>query len=374
MRAITVEPGRPQTARLEEVAEPPVSDGGLLVQSLALGICGTDREILSGMYGSAPVGESRLILGHESLGRVLEAPPESGLKRDDLVVGIVRRPDPVPCRCCAVGDWDMCLNGGYSERGIKDRHGYGSERFRLEPEFAVKIDPALGRLGVLLEPASILAKAWDHTERIGRRVQDWQPRTLLVTGAGPIGLLAALMGTQRGLDVHVLDHPYEPTKARLVKDLGGTYDDDTGKVEDWRPDIMMECSGAPALIARLLARTAPAGILCLVGVSAPGQNVELDLGRVCRTLVLDNHTVFGTVNANRKHYETAARVLARADPAWLSRLITRQVPIREWEQAISQCPEDIKVVIEFEAWNSAGLRSVTRRSEASAFPLGQCGN
>src|SRR5215207_10013840 len=205
MRAITVCPGIANSARLDEVPEPPPADGAVLVRALALGVCGTDREILSGAYGLAPAGESRLVLGHESLGEVEAAPAGCGVAAGDLVVGIVRRPDPVPCSACGAGEWDMCRNGRYTERGIKERHGFGAERFRIEPEFAIKIDPSLGILGVLLEPASILAKAWDHTERIGRRAQVWEPKTLLVTGAGPVGLLAALIGVQRGLDVHVLD-------------------------------------------------------------------------------------------------------------------------------------------------------------------------
>jgi threonine dehydrogenase-like Zn-dependent dehydrogenase len=348
MRALTVEPGKPHTARLDDVPEPPLSDGSVLVQSMALGVCGTDREILEGHYGSAPANENRLILGHESLGRVIEAPPQSGLARDDLVVGIVRRPDPVPCRCCAVGDWDMCLNGGYTERGIKDRHGYGSDRFRVEPEFAVKIDPAFGLVGVLLEPASVLAKAWDHAERIGQRQSRWQPRTLLVTGAGPIGLLAALMGSQRGLEVYVYDQPHTAAKAQLVKDIGGTYADDPALLERLQPDILMECSGAPALVAKVLAQTAPAGILGLVGVGAPERTIELDLGGALRTLVLDNHTIFGTVNANRRHYEIAAEALSRADPTWLRRLITRQVSVTHWQDAMRVRAGDIKVVIEFD--------------------------
>src|SRR6476646_3741024 len=206
MRAITVLPGIANSARLDDVPEPPLSDGAVLVRTLALEVCATDREILTGAYGTAPPGQGRLVLGHESLGTVESAPPDCGVAPGDLVVGIVRRPDPEPCPACATGEWDMCRNGRYTERGIKERHGYGAERFRVEPEFVVKIDPALGILGVLLEPASILAKAWDHTERIGRRARVWEPRSLLVTGAGPIGLLAALMGKQRGLDVHVLDH------------------------------------------------------------------------------------------------------------------------------------------------------------------------
>src|SRR3984957_2290564 len=196
MRAITVSPGIAKSARLEDVPPPPLADGAMLVRTLALGVCGTDREIIAGDYGWAPPGAERLVLGHESLGRVEEAPAGSGFAPGDLIVGIVRRPDPVPCPACAAGEWDMCQNGRYVERGIKERNGYGAEQFRIEPGFAVKLDPGLGFLGVLVEPTSVVAKAWGHTERIGARSRAWKPRTVLVTGAGPIGLLAALMGAQ----------------------------------------------------------------------------------------------------------------------------------------------------------------------------------
>jgi glucose 1-dehydrogenase len=176
MRAVTVTPGVINSVRLEDVPEPALSDGAVLVRTIALGVCGTDREITSGLYGAAPPGARRLVLGHESLGEVEEAPLGSNLARGDLVVGIVRRPDPVPCPACAAGEWDMCRNGRYTERGIKERHGFGSERFRIEPDFTVKIDPALGILGVLMEPASIVAKAWDHIERVGRRSRAWKPQ------------------------------------------------------------------------------------------------------------------------------------------------------------------------------------------------------
>jgi threonine dehydrogenase-like Zn-dependent dehydrogenase len=157
MRAITILPGVPHSARLDHIPEPPVSKGMLAVQAVALGICGTDREIVAGKYGSAPPGQERLVLGHESLGRVKEAPSGSGFEREDLVVGIVRRPDPVPCPACAVGEWDMCQNGRFTERGIKQRDGFGSERFQIEPDYSIKVDPALGLLGVLLEPTSVVA-------------------------------------------------------------------------------------------------------------------------------------------------------------------------------------------------------------------------
>ena len=119
-------------------------------------------------------------------------------------MGIVRRPDPAPCPNCAVGEWDMCSNGGYTERGIKQADGFMAERWRIEPDYAVRVDKDLGYLGVLLEPTTVVTKAWEHIGAIGRRTF-WDPRTVLVVGAGPIGLLAALIGVQQGADVHVLD-------------------------------------------------------------------------------------------------------------------------------------------------------------------------
>jgi threonine dehydrogenase-like Zn-dependent dehydrogenase len=348
MRALTVAPGIANSARVEDVPEPPASDGSVLVRALVLGVCGTDREIVSGDYGWAPPGQKRLVIGHESLGVVQEAPADSGFKPGDLVVGIVRRPDPVPCPCCAVGEWDMCRNGRYTERGIKERNGYGSDFFRIEPEFLIKLDPGLGMNGVLVEPTSVVAKAWDQTDRIGQRSRAWGPKTLLVTGAGPIGLLAALIGAQRGLDVHVLDHHESLEKKTIVRELGGTFHlENLAGLSDLKPDILMECTGAPAVVRDAFGRTASGGIVCLVGVSAPGHDLPVDVGRVNRTMVLDNDTVFGTVNANRNHYEAAVAVLERADKRWLGRLITRRVPVEQWTQSLTRQPDDIKVVVDF---------------------------
>jgi threonine dehydrogenase-like Zn-dependent dehydrogenase len=347
MRAITILPGVPHSARLDHIPEPPVSKGMLAVQAVALGICGTDREIVAGKYGSAPPGQERLVLGHESLGRVKEAPSGSGFERGDLVVGIVRRPDPVPCPACAVGEWDMCQNGRFTERGIKQRDGFGSERFQIEPDYAIKVDPALGLLGVLLEPTSVVAKAWDHIERIGRRSRGWKPNVLVITGAGPIGLLAALMGMRRGLELHVFDRNPMSSKSELVGELGGRFHSDMEDIKALSPDIMMECTGASAIVQKCLGATAPSGILCLVGVSAPGREVTLDLGVLNRTMVIGNHCVFGSVNANRRHYEMALDTLLRADKRWLGQLITRRVRLERFAEALERRPGDIKVIIDF---------------------------
>jgi threonine dehydrogenase-like Zn-dependent dehydrogenase len=320
----------------------------VLVRTALLGVCGTDREIVAGRYGSPPPGQRRLILGHESLGHVEEASVHSGFEPGDLVVGIVRRPDPVPCAACSAGEWDMCRNGRYSERGIKDRHGYGTEYFRVEPEYAVRIGPELGSLGVLLEPTSIVAKAWDHTDAIGARSRSWQPRSVLVTGAGPIGLLAALMGVQRGLDVHVFDRNKGSLKEALVGELGGVYHSaDAGRLAGLKPDIVMECTGAANVIRDCLSVIAPSGMICLVGFTSADSKVELDIDALNRAMVLNNQAVFGTVNANRRHYAAAADALHRADKHWLARLITRRVPLGRFAEALERRLGDIKVVIDF---------------------------
>jgi len=348
MRALTVAPGTANSARAEDIPDPPLSDGPVLVRTLALGVCGTDREIVSGHFGQAPPGAQRLVIGHESLGKVQEAPLGCGVEVGDLVVGIVRRPDPVPCPACAIGEWDMCSNGRYTERGIKERNGFGSDYFRIEPEFLIKVDPALGAAGVLLEPTSVVAKAWDHTERIGQRARSWKPSTLLVTGAGPVGLLAALMGCQRGLEVHVLDHRENLLKRRLLNSLGAVYHAESLQdLNGFKPDILMECSGAPSVVRDVLGRSAASGIVCLVGVTAAGHDFNVDIGLLNRNMVLDNETVFGTVNANRAHYQMAGEALARADKGWLDRLITRREPAEQWTRSLERLQDDIKVVIDF---------------------------
>jgi glucose 1-dehydrogenase len=344
MKALTVIPLKAGSAELSDVDDPPEADGPILVETLAIGICGTDAEILSGAYGWPPPGRERLILGHESIGRVLEAPAGAPVQKGDLVVGIVRRPDPVPCENCAVMEWDFCRNGQYTERGIKQHDGYLSERYRITPDFVVKVDPALGVLGVLLEPTSVVAKAWEEVDRVGGRAH-WDPKTVLITGAGPIGLLAALIGVQRGLEVHVLDQMTAGLKPDLVRDLGATYH--SGAVADAvpGPDVIIECTGVASLVLDAMTHVGIGGVVCLTGVSSGGHTLTVDEGALNRSMVLENVAVVGSVNANRRHYEAAADALAKADRSWLARLVNRRVPLAQWQDAVQRNPDDVKVII-----------------------------
>jgi threonine dehydrogenase-like Zn-dependent dehydrogenase len=350
VRALTVIPLQAGSAAVTDMPEPEPGPGELLVDGIALGVCGTDREIAGGEYGWAPPGSERLILGHESLGRVREAPEGSGFAAGDLVVGVVRRPDPVPCVACAHGEFDFCRNGRYTERGIKERHGYGSERWTVEADYAVKLDPALEPVGMLMEPTTILAKAWDHIARIGARAYTEQKR-VLVTGAGPIGLMAALLGSQRQLEVHVLDRVESGLKPDLVRDLGATYHHTSIEeaVGECEPDVIIEATGVGQLVFDAMSNTRPGGIVCLTGVSPTGRELTVDAGAVNRELVLENDVVFGSVNANLRHYEIARDALMAADRAWLERLITRRVPLSQFADALDRRDDDVKVVIDLAA-------------------------
>ncbi|MEU9832231.1 glucose 1-dehydrogenase [Streptosporangium sp. NPDC048047] len=348
-RALTVVPQQKDSLAVTDVPDPEPGENDLLVDALALGVCGTDREIAAGDYGTAPDGRDRLVIGHESLGRVRRAPDGSGFSEGDLVVGVVRRPDPVPCGACARGQFDMCRNGRYTERGIKDLDGYGSRSWTVEADYAVRLDPGLGEAGVLMEPTSVVAKAWEQIEKVGGR--SWfDPETVLVTGAGPIGLLAALLGVQRGLDVHVLDVVTEGPKPRLVADLGATYH--SGDLSDAaaaaKPDIVIEATGVSKVVFDAITATVPYGVVCLTGVSPYGRRLTVDAGGLNREIVLENDAVIGSVNANLGHYAAAAEALAKADRDWLGRLITRRVPLERFAEAFAAEPEDVKVVITFE--------------------------
>ena len=345
MKAVTVQPGRSGSVRYEEVPEPDESAGSVLVQAVAVGICGTDVEIASGAYGWAPPGRDRLVLGHESLGRVLDPGRDPSLKAGDLVVGIVRRPDPVPCPNCAVGEWDMCRNGQYTERGIKEIDGFMSERWRVEPEYVVKIDPSLGMLGVLLEPTTVVEKGIAQAYEIQRRLRVWRPRKAAVMGAGTIGLLAAMALRLRGLDVTVFGRTARPyLNSDLIEALGARYESTAalpimeGARKHGPFDLIFEATGASRVVFESMQALGKNGVLVLSSVTGGDQMIQIPADRINLGFVLGNKVMVGTVNANREYFEMGVKDLAHAEaqyPGWLGRLLTHKVHgLENWQQLL----------------------------------------
>ena len=297
VKAMSVIPGHLGSELVAELPDPPPGHGSVLVEGLLAGICGTDAEILRG------------------------------------------------------GGLDFCVNGRYTERGIKGLDGYGATRWRVSPRFAIAVPDQLGDLGVLTEPGSVVAKAWEQIDRLVLRAptESGLSRVALVTGAGPIGMLAALLGRQRGYQVHVFDRVTAGPKPALVAALGATYHHGpAGTLEalDLCPDVALECTGAGELVVELAGKLAPAGVMCLIGVSSGQRLLPVDMSRIGASMVLGNSLVFGTVSAARRHYEQAVGALARADPAWLGGLISRRVPLSGWQQGLARQPDDVKVVVD----------------------------
>ena len=192
----------------------------------------------------------------------------------------------------------------------------------------------------------MVAKAWELVGAMRARAF-WEPRQALITGAGPIGMLAAMIGVQHGLDVHVLDRVTEGAKPQLVHDAGATYH--SGAIADigFDPDVIIECTGVGSVIIDSILKVGAGGVVCLTGVGGGGRPSGLLPAEVAKDLVLANNVVIGSVNANRRHFYRAAEWLAAADQAWLGKLISRRVPPQNIAEALKRSPDDIKVVVDF---------------------------
>jgi len=356
MRAVIVTPKKPGSGRLAEVPDPRPRDGEVLVQVHEVGLDGTDAEILQGRYGEAPPGDEYLIIGHESLGRVAEvANGAEGLSPGDWVVAIVRRPDPVPCRNCADGEWDMCLNGQYTERGIKGRHGFLAELYTESPDFLVKVPADVAAVAVLLEPLGIVEKAVEQIKKIQERLV-WRPKRAVVLGAGPVGLLAGMLLRLEGIDVYFYDTTERGLKSDLAECIGANFiwarerKLDHGLTEEiGAVDIVLEATGFSPLAFDAMDMVAPNGIVCLTGVSAGARKLEVSADHLNLEMVLSNKVVFGTVNANRRHFESGVRHLQEMEKRWpgiLSRMITQRLPLTDFPRAFERTPDRLKSVVE----------------------------
>jgi threonine dehydrogenase-like Zn-dependent dehydrogenase len=358
MRAIAVHPGQPGSLHLRDDApDPSPAEGEAVIRVLEAGVCGTDAEINQGLYGSAPAGSPFLILGHENLGVVERSPAGSGLAEGDLVVSTVRRPCPERCRACLHEQQDMCLTGHFLERGISGLHGFMSERYVESPNYIVRMPSEMRRFAVLLEPMSVAQKGIDQAFRIQQRLT-WDPRKSVVLGAGPVGLLAALVLKLRGLEVWVASRDAEgSTKAKLIEEAGMRYVSTANTPIEQLPavvgriDVVFEATGATAVVFPSMSILGPNGVCILSSVTGGQTKVEVDIATFNRDVVLGNRLVFGTVNASRRHFEAGVRDLQGADArfgGWLDRLITRRVPLAEAAGAFARGPGDIKTVIQFD--------------------------
>ena len=359
MKAIAVTPGVSHSLTLIDIPDPHVGNQDVLVKVVRIGTCGTDSEIIAGLYGEAPSGSDYLVIGHESFGQVVEVGPQvKNISIGDYVVASVRRTCPHGwCGPCRSDENDMCITGDYRERGIKGEHGFLSEYYSENGERLTKIPAEIEKIGVLLEPLSIVEKAIRQIFRIQERLP-WDLEKAVVLGAGTIGLLGATLLRMRGINTYVLDRSESGGfKSRLISQFDAHHftigETSLSKVaaEIGRIDLVLEATGYAPLIFEVSQHLDNNGVVCLLGVTVGSRDIPVDVNYFNNNLVLGNRLIFGSVNASLVDYRSGVEHMQQMQQEWpmlMEKIITRRVTFSEFQPAYERQSEDIKVVIEME--------------------------
>jgi threonine dehydrogenase-like Zn-dependent dehydrogenase len=348
-------PSNPSIA-LEQLGTPVISQPNeVLIRVLAVGLDGTDREILQEKYGMPPEGETRLTFGHEMLGVVVEVGAEASYRPGDLVTATVRRPCKIlNCVNCRNGHTDFCETGQYVERGIKEAHGFLAEYITEDERYVIQIPKESLSYGMLAEPQSIVEKVWDQIQRVQQRLI-WEPKTVLVLGSGPLGILAAMTYRVLGLHVYVWSISSEESEqAQLVQACGAIYQRAGGasavagtavsavesitqfaELLNIHIDVIMECTGYSPLAFEAMSVLGPNGVLALLGVTPGNRKLEISADVLNQSIVLENKCIVGSVNASRKDFETGIYRLQKIEeqyPGILQKLLSDRLSIEEVAQ------------------------------------------
>jgi threonine dehydrogenase-like Zn-dependent dehydrogenase len=339
------------------------------LRMLDVGVCGTDREICAFQYGTPPPGESRLVIGHESLGEVAEV--GSGVSRlspGDLVIPMVRRPCPhAHCVACRAGRQDFCFTGDFAERGINKRHGFMTELVVDDERYMHVVPRALRDVAILVEPLTIAEKALLQIDDIQKRLP-WAcqltpgaPRQTchraLVLGAGPVGLLGAMALAARGFETSIYSRELAPNpKSDLAAAIGARY----YSAQELSPaqlaehigsiDVVYEATGASAIAFEMMKVIGTNGIFVFTGVPGRKAAIEVDTDTIMRNLVLRNQVVFGTVNAGQAAFEAAIKDLGLFAEQWptaVRSLITGRHPVEAYRDLLLGPAQGIKNVLAF---------------------------
>jgi len=370
MKAIAAFP-KSKEIKLIDHPEPKIAGTtDVKIQILKVGVCGTDREIWEFKYGTPPPGSDYLITGHESFGRVIEVGSAvKTMKVGDYVVPTVRRGCPEHCVACEQMHQDFCYTGHFTERGIKESHGYMTE-FVVDDEKYMAIVPSeLKDVAVLLEPLTIAEKALMQVYTIQSRLP-WECRleqgganpncrNALVLGAGPVGLLGAMTLRLLNMDVHVVAREPAPNaKAALAESFGARYQSTSGRTAPQvvealgNIDLIFEATGAAKASFDFLQTLGKNGIFIFTGVPAPTKDIALDAGALMRDIVLENQVALGTVNAPKIAFENGIKDLAKIQKRWplaLRALITGYLPFERFQETVKRTDRnEIKTVLTLE--------------------------
>jgi glucose 1-dehydrogenase len=367
MRAVGVLPAKREVRMVEHAIPQVASDMQVKVRSLDVGICGTDKEICTFVYGSPPAGDDYLVLGHESLGQIVEVGAGvSGLKPGDLVVPSVRRPCPHEgCLPCRADLQDFCSTGDFTERGIKMTHGFMTEYYVEEEKYLNFVPQELRDVAVLVEPLTVAEKALAQIWRVQERFPWVNPATsnqgrghglrAVVLGAGPVGILGAMAFLANGFDTYVYSRSPAPNpKADVVEAIGAKYISSKQQTVEQLAeqvgniDVVYEAVGTAPVSFDVLRALGLNGIFVFTGIPAPKPAIGVEADILMRNLVLKNQVIVGTVNADRAAFQAAIRDLDIFIQRWpdpLRAVITGRYDITHFEELLLGGRSGIKNVI-----------------------------
>ncbi len=361
MFAISAIPGKNEAVLVSPPAPRPLLPGEIACQTLELGVCGTDREILLSETPAVPPGEKHLILGHECLAQVTELGPDagSGFAVGDLVVPVVRRPVPGATRRVDMLDFSQC-----TERGIYREHGFGSPQFIDRAEYVYKVPTSIANIAIFAEPLAVSEKGVNEAlllqkARLGDEV--WNGANaphVLVTGLGPIGFASLLAARVRGWNVTIAGRDTPDTfRAQLAVSFGAEYVRMTPNFwDEIRPsengfDLCLECTGSEDVMLDAARALAPCGIMVWLGCSRVPKPGHHNVAAMMRDGLIRNHLHIGSVNSAPRDFIDAIahlEILQKSHGAELQKMITARVtPAECHSQYVGRQPQGIKSIVQF---------------------------
>lgn len=326
---------RPLELVVEERPAPRAGPGQVLVRVRSVGVCGSDTHYFEhGRIGRFVV-ERPLVLGHEASGEVVEVGP--GVRR--LVAGQRVSIEPgVPdliCAQCLAGRYNLCPAMSFFATPPVD--GAFAELVVVHEAFAHPVPDSMSDdAAALLEPLSVGIWAC-------RKGQVGAGSRVLVTGAGPVGLVTVQTALAFGA-TEVVVSDVNPQRLALAAELGATRTVDAREAGvaglDAVPDVLIECSGHPPVIAEGIRALAPAGRAVLVDMG--GDEVAMPL-----SVIQERELVVTGVFRYANTWPTAIALVA-AGRVDLDRLVTGVFRLDQAAEALlagRTDPASVKAVV-----------------------------
>jgi L-iditol 2-dehydrogenase len=321
----------PGDLRIEDRDVPEPGAREVLVKIAAVGVCGSDVHYYEhGRIGAFVVREP-LVLGHESAGRVVALGPD--VTRHAVGDRVTLEPG-VPCgRCreCRAGRYNLCRDVRFFATPPID--GAFTNYVAIHEDFAFTLPDAVSdEAGALMEPLSVGIWA---CRKAGVSAGD----RVLVTGAGPIGLLAQQCALAFGAtEVTVTD--VSEARLELARRTGATRALKAGE-EVGEVDALIECSGHPAALAAGVAAVRPAGTAVIVGLG-PEEDATVPLS------LLQSREIWLTGTFRYANTYPTAIALVASGRVDLEAIITGRYELDDAEAALNagrEDPANVKAIV-----------------------------